>query len=60
MLENNSIAESINQYDKSYQYGVMLEINNCIMGTAFIPFDQSVQLELAINQAVDNYKTNKL
>ncbi|MEM9507533.1 MAG: hypothetical protein AAGA16_07560 [Cyanobacteria bacterium P01_E01_bin.35] len=57
-IRNNAVAKSIQQYDTSYQYCVMFEIDQNIVGGAFIPFDQPIELQLAIDQAIAAYKNS--
>ncbi len=58
VIKNNAIAQSIKQYETAWQYCVMFEINQVIVGGCFVPFDQPVELESAIEQAIATYNNS--
>ena len=55
-VRNNPIVNSIKRYDTACQYFAMFEVDEEIVGGAFISFNRPEEFELALSQALANYR----
>ena len=56
MVRNNAIVNLIERYDIACQYFVMFEVDEEIVGGTFVSLDRPGEFELALEQALANYR----